>query len=119
MPPFQDALNNGAFTIQQVITALRNDGYIMEGRGPVGSVCGRTLITSIESNFERYCLENHIPVDDNLHLLATATDKGDVEGSFRYIVYNSDRYSLEQATQLLVLVNTTERTIRDMEDQTR
>lgn len=118
MTHFQNALNNGVFTIEQVIAALRNDGYIMEGRGAVGSVCSRTLITSIESEFESYCREKHIAIDDDLRLAATATDQGEIKGNFRYIVYNSNRYTPKQATQLLVALNKAESTIRDLEDET-
>jgi hypothetical protein len=118
MTPFQTALNNGVFTIEQVAAAFRNDGYIMEGRGTIGSICNRTLIGSIESDFESYCSENRIPIDDSIHLTATATDQGEVKGNFRYIVYDSNRYTLRQATRLLVEANTAERTIRDLEEQT-
>ena len=118
MTPFQDALNSGAFTIQQVIGALRNDGYIMEGRGPVGSACTRTLIDSIEADFVRYCRDKRIAVDDSLHLLTTATDQGEDTGCYRYIVFNSNRYTLRQATQLLIAINTAERTVRHLTEKT-
>lgn len=118
MTPFQDALNSGAFTIQQVIDALSNDGYIMEGHGPVGSACNRILIDSIEADFESYCRNKSIAVDDSLHLLATATDQGEDEGCYRYIVFNSNRYTLRQATQLLMAINTAERTVRNLTEKT-
>ena len=118
MTPFQTALNNGVFTIEQVAAAFRNDGYIMEGRGTIGSICSRTLIGSIEADFESYCRENRIPIDDSLCLASTATDQGEVKGLFRYIVYNSNRYTLEQATRLLVVANTAERATRELEEKT-
>lgn len=118
MTPFQTALNDGVFTIEQVAADFRNEGYIMEGRGSVGSPCTGTLIDSIAADFDSYCRENRIPVDDSLSLTSTATDQGEVKGLFRYIAYNSNRYTLEQATRLLVAVNTAERTIRELEEQT-
>jgi len=118
MSHFQNAIADGVFTIEQVKSALRNEGYIMEGRGTVGRVCTRTLIGSIESRFESYCRDNGIPIDDNLELSVTATDEGDPLGGHRYLAYNSKRYTLKQAMTLLVTVNKAEKVIRELEEKT-
>jgi len=119
MSLLQEALDNGVFSIEQIASALRNDGYIMEGRDDIGSSCTRTLIDSIASDFLPLCRTQKIPVDDDIDLQATATDEGDPYGGHRYIVFNSNRYTPEQARELLVIVNTAEKKIRDMEDETR
>ena len=118
MSLLQEALDNGVFTIEQVASALRMYGYIMEGRDDVGSRCTRTLISSIASDFLPLCRAQKIPVDDDIDLQATATDEGDVYGGHRYIVFNSNRYSFDQARELLVIVNTAEKKIRDLQEAT-
>lgn len=109
MSPFREALTNGAFTIDQIVNALHDDGYIMEGRSDLGAAISSTIVDSIASDFVDYCRENKVPIQDDIKLQATATTDGDFEGCHRYVVYNINRFSHAEAKRMLVKANTEDR----------